>query len=250
MPKIAARNLNLFYGTFRALIDIHMDVQEKRITALIGSSGCGKSTLLRSINRMNDLIEDVKITGSVEIDGADIYKKKADLVSLRKKVGMVFQRPNPFPLSIYENVAFGPRIHHMAKGERLQEIVEEGLRSVLLWDELKDKLRKSALELSLEQKQRLCIARLIAVKSQILLMDEPCSALDPISTLRIEELMQRLKKDYTIVIVTHNMQQAARVSDETGFMLLGELVEFGKTEDIFTRPKDKRTEDYITGRFG
>src|SRR3989338_8805636 len=250
MSKIATQNLNLFYGAFHALLDINMTIHEKRITALIGSSGCGKSTLLRSINRMNDLIEDVKITGSVEIDGEDIYKKKIDLVGLRKKVGMVFQRPNPFPLSVYENVAFGPRIHHMAKGERLHGIVEESLKSVLLWNELKDKLKKSALELSLEQKQRLCIARLIAVKSQMLLMDEPCSALDPIATLRIEELMQRLKKDYTIVIVTHNMQQAARVSDETGFMLLGELVEFGKTEDIFTRPKYKRTEDYITGRFG
>jgi phosphate transport system ATP-binding protein len=199
---------------------------------------------------MNDLIEDVKITGSIVVDGHDIYSENTNLVGLRKKVGMVFQRPNPFPLSIYENVAFGPRVHHMAKDNDLDTLVEESLSSVLLWDELKDKLRTSALRLSLEQKQRLCIARLIAVKSEVLLMDEPCSALDPIATLKIEELMQELKKRYTIIIVTHNMQQAARVSDDTGFMLLGELVEFGKTNDIFTKPKDKRTEDYITGRFG
>jgi len=199
---------------------------------------------------MNDLIEDVKIAGSIMVDGYDIYSENTDLVGLRKKVGMVFQRPNPFPLSIYENVVFGPRVHHMAKRNDLDALVEESLSSVLLWDELKDKLRTSALKLSLEQKQRLCIARLIATKSEVLLMDEPCSALDPIATLRIEELMQELKKRYTIIIVTHNMQQAARVSDDTGFMLLGELVEFGKTNDIFTKPKDKRTEDYITGRFG
>lgn len=250
MDKIEIKNLNLFYDKFQALINVNMPIRQRRITAMIGSSGCGKSTLLRCINRMNDLIEDVRITGSVMVDGFDIYNGRVDLVGLRKKVGMVFQRPNPFPLSIYDNVAFGPKVHHMVKKGDLDALVEEGLSSVLLWDELKDKLRTSALKLSLEQKQRLCIARLIAVKSEVLLMDEPCSALDPIATLKIEELMQRLKNDYTIIIVTHNMQQAARVSDETGFMLLGELVEFGRTEDIFTRPRDKRTEDYITGRFG
>jgi len=250
MKKIEIESLNLFYGDFQALSDIRMSIREKTITALIGSSGCGKSTLLRCINRMNDLIEDVRIQGTVQIDGEDIYKMKSGLTQLRKKVGMVFQRPNPFPLSVYENVAFGPRVHHMAKGDSLEETVSESLRAVHLWDELKDRLHKSALDLSLEQKQRLCIARLIAVRSQVLLMDEPCSALDPLATLKIEELMQLLKKDYTIVIVTHNMQQAARVSEETGFMLLGELIEFGRTPDIFTRPKDKRTEDYITGRYG
>lgn len=250
MNKIEIESLNLFYGDFQALSDIRMSVREKMITSLIGSSGCGKSTLLRCINRMNDLIEDVRIQGTVQIDGEDIYQMKSGLTQLRKKVGMVFQRPNPFPLSVYENVAFGPRVHHMAKGDSLEETVSESLRAVHLWDELKDRLHKSALDLSLEQKQRLCIARLIAVRSQVLLMDEPCSALDPLATLKIEELMQLLKKDYTIVIVTHNMQQAARVSEETGFMLLGELIEFGRTPDIFTRPKDERTEDYITGRFG
>ena len=250
MKKIEIEGLNLFYGDFQALLDIRMSVREKAITALIGSSGCGKSTLLRCLNRMNDLIEDVRIEGSVKIDGKDIYKIMSGLTQLRKKVGMVFQRPNPFPLSVYENVAFGLRVHHMSKGSELEDIVGESLKAVHLWDELKDRLNRSALGLSLEQKQRLCIARLIAVKSEVLLMDEPCSALDPLATLRIEDLMQLLKKDYTIVIVTHNMQQAARVSDETGFMLLGELVEFGRTPDIFTKPKDKRTEDYITGRFG
>ena len=250
MNKIEVEGLNLFYGDFQALQDIRMSVQEKTITALIGSSGCGKSTLLRCLNRMNDLIEEVRTEGVVKIDGQDIYRKNARLTELRKKVGMVFQRPNPFPLSVYENVAFGPRVHHMAKASELEGIVEESLEAVHLWKELKDKLDKSALDLSLEQKQRLCIARLIAVKSEVLLMDEPCSALDPMATLKIEELMQLIKNDYTIVIVTHNMQQAARVSDETGFMLLGELIEFGKTPDIFTRPKDIRTEDYITGRFG
>lgn len=250
MSKIDIKNLNLYYGQFHALINVNAAIKEKCITAIIGSSGCGKSTLLRCVNRMNGLIEDVKTTGSVMVDGSDIYNEGTDLVGLRKKVGMVFQRPNPFPLSIYENVAFGPRVHHMAGKNELDVIVEESLHSVLLWDELNGKLKTSALKLSLEQKQRLCIARLIAVKSEVLLMDEPCSALDPIATLRIEELIQQLKSNYTIIIVTHNMQQAARVSDETGFMLLGELVEFGKTEDIFTKPKDKRTEDYITGRFG
>jgi phosphate transport system ATP-binding protein len=250
MNKIHVEKLNLHYGSFHALINIDMSIREKAITAIIGSSGCGKSTLLRCLNRMNDLISEVRITGSVRIDGEDIYRKKTDLVRLRKKVGMVFQRPNPFPLSIYENIAFGPRVHHLARGSDLEGIVEQSLRAVLLWDELKDRLKKSALDLSLEQKQRLCIARLVAVKSGVLLMDEPCSALDPYATLKIEDLMQQLKKDYTIVIVTHNMQQAARASDETGFMLLGELIEFGRTQDIFTAPRDKRTEDYITGRFG
>lgn len=250
MSIIDIKNLDLYYGKFQALINVNMSIEPKRITAMIGSSGCGKSTLLRCINRMNDLIEDVKITGSIDISGENIYSNHTDLVKLRKKVGMVFQRPNPFPLSVYENVAFGPRIHHMAKGNELDGIVEESLKDVLLWDELKDKLKHNALNLSLEQKQRLCIARLVAVRPEILLMDEPCSALDPIATLKVEELMQQLKSKYTIIIVTHNMQQAARVSDDTGFMLLGELVEFGKTDKIFTVPKDKRTEDYITGRFG
>src|SRR3990167_4247814 len=248
--KIKINNLNLFYGDFQALIDINMQIKGGLITALIGSSGCGKSTLLRCLNRMNDLIEGVRISGSVAIDSEGIYGHKTDLVSLRKKVGMVFQRPNPFPLNIYENIAFGPRIHHLAKNNELDAIVEESLKSVLLWDELKDRLNKSALGLSLEQKQRLCIARLIAVKSDVLLMDEPCSTLDPQSKARIEELMRELKNNYTIIIVTHNMQQAARVSDDAGFMLLGELVEFGKTDDIFTKPNDKLTEDYITGRYG
>jgi phosphate transport system ATP-binding protein len=249
-PKIGVEGLNLWYDKFQALIDVNMAIREKSITALIGSSGCGISSLLRCLNRMNDLIEDVRITGAVRFDGTDIYLRKARLTDLRKRVGMVFQRPNPFPLSVYENIAFGPRVHHQARGDRLEEIVERSLRAVSLWDEVKDRLSRSALGLSLEQKQRLCIARLVAVDSEVLLMDEPCSALDPMSTMKVEELMHRLKDRYTIVIVTHNMQQAARVSDETGFMLLGELVEFGKTTDIFTRPRDKRTEDYITGRFG
>ena len=250
MSAIEIKALNLFYGDFHALIDVNMAVGERRITAIIGSSRCRKSTLLRCINRMNDMIEDVSITGSVKVRGEEIYRKGLAFVKLRKKAGMVFQRPNPFPLSVYENVAFGPKVHHMAKAGELDNMVEESLRAVQLWDELKGRLRKSALELSLEHKQRLCIARLIAVKSEILLMDEPCSALDPIATLKIEELMQVLKKDYTIVIVTHNMQQAARVSDYAAYMLLGELIEFGRTQDIFTNPKDKRTDDYITGRFG
>jgi phosphate transport system ATP-binding protein len=250
MPKITVKNLDLWYGDFQALININAEFAENKITAIIGPSGCGKSTMLRVFNRMNDLIEGVRTKGTVLIDREDVLRPTADLVGLRKKVGMVFQRPNPFPLSIYENIVFGLRVH-CAKNEcNLDEAVENSLRSVLLWDDLKDRLNKAALGLSLEQKQRLCIARLIAVKSDIVLMDEPCSALDPQATARIEELMRELKKDYTIVIVTHNMQQAARVSDDTGFMLLGELVEFGRTQDIFTAPKDKRTEDYITGRYG
>jgi phosphate transport system ATP-binding protein len=250
MSKIIINNLNLWYGNFQALKNINAAFKEKIITAIIGPSGCGKSTLLRVFNRMNDLIEGVQTSGKVIIDGINILEHDTDLIGLRKKVGMVFQRPNPFPLSIYENIIFGSRIHADARKNELDEIIEKSLQSVLLWEELKDRLHKSALDLSLEQKQRLCIARLIAIKPDILLMDEPCSALDPQATQRIEELMRELQKNYTIIIVTHNMQQAARISDETGFMLLGELIEFGKTDDIFTRPKDKRTEDYITGRYG
>jgi len=248
--KIEVKNLNLWYGDFQALKEINVCIEEKKITAIIGPSGCGKSTLLRVFNRMNDLIEGVRITGEVKINDINILDVKMDLVNLRKKVGMVFQRPNPFPFSIYENIVFGPKLHNSIDRYSLDKIVETSLKSVLLWDELKNKLNDSALSLSLEQRQRLCIARLIAVKPDILLMDEPCSALDPQATLRIEELMRELKNNYTIIIVTHNMQQAARVSDDTGFMLLGELIEFGKTEDIFTKPRDKRTEDYITGRYG
>ena len=250
MLNIQADNLNLWYSDFHALINVNTTFAEKQITAIIGPSGCGKSTLLRTFNRMNDLIEGVKTSGKVLIDNENVLDENADLVALRKKVGMVFQRPNPFPLSIYENIAFGLKIHNSVSRNMLDQAVQESLKQVNLWDELKDKLKKSAFSLSLEQRQRLCIARLAAVKPSVLLMDEPCSALDPQATARIEELMQELKRNYTIIIVTHNMQQAARVSDETGFMLLGELVEFGKTEDIFTRPKDKRTEDYITGRYG
>lgn len=250
MEKINASNLNLWYGDFQALKEINLSFSEKRITAIIGPSGCGKSTLLRVFNRMNDLIEGVRTKGRVLVDKDDVLSPEADLVQLRKKVGMVFQRPNPFPLSVYENIAFGARVHESLNRYALDELVEKSLASVLLWDELKDKLKNCALNLSLEQKQRLCIARLIAVKPEVLLMDEPCSTLDPQATARIEELMRELKHNYTIVIVTHNMQQAARVSDDTGFMLLGELVEFDQTENIFTRPKDKRTEDYITGRYG
>jgi phosphate transport system ATP-binding protein len=246
---ITTENLNLFYDRFQALKNINLKIEAKKITALIGPSGCGKSTLLRVFNRMNDLIEGVRIEGKVIIEDKDIYHPKTDLIELRKKVGMVFQRPNPFPLSIYENLLFGLQIHHFPK-EMYEEIIEKALKEVILWKELKDKLHTSALKLSLEQQQRLCIARLISVKPEILLMDEPCSALDPIATQRIEELLLSLKKDYTIVIVTHNMQQAARISDDTGFMWLGELVEFSSTKKIFTSPSKKQTEDYITGRFG
>jgi phosphate transport system ATP-binding protein len=249
-PVIEVRGLNLWYGDFQALLNVSASIRPRMITALIGSSGCGKSTLLRCLNRMNDLIDGVRIEGEIVFDGTDIRSRDISLTALRKKVGMVFQRPNPFPLSIYENIAFGPRVHRMASGNALDGRVEESLRAVSLWDELKDRLGKSALDLTLEQKQRLCIARLVAVEAEVLLMDEPCSTLDPMATMKVEELMHRLKERYTIVIVTHNMQQAARVSDETGFMLLGELVEFGRTADIFTRPADKRTEDYVTGRFG
>jgi phosphate transport system ATP-binding protein len=248
MSKINCNNLNLWYGDFQALINVNASFEERKITAIIGPSGCGKSTLLRVFNRMNDLIEGVRTSGEVLIGGKNILEADTDLVSLREKIGMVFQRPNPFPLSIYENIVFGPAVHGLK--DNLDEVVETSLKAVLLWDDLKDKLKKSALSLTLEQRQRLCIARLIAVKPDVLLMDEPCSALDPQATARIEELMRELKNNYTIIIVTHNMQQAARVSDDTGFMLLGELIEFGKTDDIFTKPKDKRTEDYITGRYG
>lgn len=251
MSKIITKDLNLWYGDFQALKRINLSFAQKRITAIIGPSGCGKSTLLRTFNRMNDLVEGVRVEGEILIDGENIFSGNSDgLVGLRKKVGMVFQRPNPFPLSVYENIIFGLKVHHLAGGKDFDKIVEEALSSVMLWDGLKDRLRRNALSLSLEQKQRLCIARALAVKPDILLMDEPCSALDPQATLKIEELISRLKKDYTIVIVTHNMQQAARVSDDTGFMLLGELIEFGHTTDIFTMPKDKRTEEYITGRYG
>jgi len=251
MAKIWTEKLNLWYGDFHALKDVNANFEPNRITAIIGPSGCGKSTMLRVFNRMNDLIENIKTSGKVLVDGVDILDSGTDLVKLRKKVGMVFQRPNPFPLSIYENIVFGERVHsENIKRDKLDEIAEKSLKSVLLWDELKDRLKEPALRLSLEQRQRLCIARLIAVKSDVLLMDEPCSTLDPQATAGIEELMRELKNNYTIIIVTHNMQQAARVSDDTGFMLLGELIEFGRTQDIFTAPHDKRTEDYITGRYG
>jgi len=251
MSKIITKNLDLWYGSFQALKSVNAAFEANRITAMIGPSGCGKSTLLRVFNRMNDLIDGVRIGGEALIDDLDILAPGTDLVALRKKVGMVFQRPNPFPLSIYENIVFGVRIRgaRVSCGD-LDAIVESSLRGVLLWDELKDSLRSSALRLSLEKQQRLCIARLLAVKPDVLLMDEPCSALDPQATARIEELMRELKRNYTIVIVTHNMQQAARVSDDTGFMLLGELVEFDRTDRLFASPRDKRTEDYITGRYG
>ncbi len=251
MSKITTSGLSLWYGPFQALKDVNSSFAEKKITAIIGPSGCGKSTLLRVFNRMNDLIEGVRVSGEVSIDGENIVASGTDLVRLRKKVGMVFQRPNPFPLSVYENIVFGEKIHAgRVRRDDLDASVEMSLKSVLLWDELKDRLNMPALRLSLEQKQRLCIARLIAVKPDVLLMDEPCSTLDPQATARVEELMRELKNRYTIVIVTHNMQQAARVSDDTGFMLLGELIEFGRTEDIFTAPNQRRTEDYITGRYG
>lgn len=249
-PKIQVSNLNLWYSSFQALKDVNASFKERLITAIIGPSGCGKTTLLRVFNRMNDLVEGVRVVGTVMVDGINVIAPDTDLMTLRRKIGMVFQRPNPFPLSIYENVVFGPRIHGRAGKNELDDIAEKSLQAVLLWDELKDRLDKPALSLSLEQQQRLCIARLIAVKSDILLLDEPCSALDPQATQAIEELMRGLKNNYTLVVVTHNMQQAARVSDEAGFMLLGELIEFGETDQIFTRPRDKRTEDYITGRFG
>ena len=248
--KISVQDLNLHYGTNDALKHVNMEIRENAITAFIGPSGCGKSTFLKCLNRMNDLVENVKIEGKVLIDGEDIYSPKADTTLLRKKVGMVFQQANPFPMSIYDNIAYGPRIHGIKDKATLDQIVEESLRGAAIFDEVKDRLKKSALGLSGGQQQRLCIARALAVQPDVLLMDEPTSALDPISTLKIEELMVELKKKYTVVVVTHNMQQAARVSDDTAFFLVGEVIEFNHTDDIFARPQDKRTEDYITGRFG
>jgi phosphate transport system ATP-binding protein len=250
MRIIEIKDLNLFYGKFQALKNVTLDIESRNITALIGPSGCGKSTFLRCLNRMNDLIEDVRITGRVLIDGEDLYRKDVDLLHLRRKVGMVFQRPNPFPLSIRDNVTYGLRVHGVSDRNIREEKLKKSLEAVHLWEELEDRLDENAFVLSGEQQQRLCIARLAAVEPDILLMDEPCSALDPIATARIEELMFELKKRYTIIIVTHNMQQAARVSDYTGYFLLGDLVEFGETRRIFTNPGDRRTEDYITGRFG
>lgn len=248
--KIVTDDLNLYYGENHALKNISMKIRQNAITAFIGPSGCGKSTFLRCLNRMNDLIDNVKIDGSILLDGENIYDAGVDTTLLRKKVGMVFQQPNPFPMSIYDNIAYGPRIHGMKNKAELDEIVERSLRGAAIFDEVKDRLKKSALGLSGGQQQRLCIARALAVEPEVLLMDEPTSALDPISTLKIEELMEQLKKEYTVIVVTHNMQQAARVSDDTAFFLVGEVVEYGATGNIFTRPKDKRTEDYITGRFG
>jgi phosphate transport system ATP-binding protein len=248
--KIKSRNLTLYYGTKMALNSISMDIPEKQVTALIGPSGCGKSTYLRTLNRMNDLIPGVKITGEVLVDDFDIYNKNVDSVNLRKKIGMVFQKSNPFAKSIFENVAYGPRINGMRDNKKLKEIVEISLQRAAIWEEVKDRLHDSALGLSGGQQQRLCIARTLAVDPEIILMDEPASALDPISTSKIEELIFKLKENYTIIIVTHNMQQAARVSDNTAFFYIGELIEFGKTKKIFTNPEKKQTEDYITGRFG
>ncbi len=249
MDKYTIENLELFYGDFKALKGINLNIKENEITAFIGPSGCGKSTLLKTLNRMNDLVEGCRITGKVLLDGEDIYGN-IDINLLRKRVGMVFQKPNPFPMSVYDNVAYGPRTHGIHARGRLDEIVEKSLRDVAIWDEVKDRLKKSALGLSGGQQQRLCIARALAVEPEVILMDEPTSALDPISTSKIEDLAIELKEKYTIIIVTHNMQQAARISDKTAFFLLGEMVEFDKTETLFSVPKDKRTEDYITGRFG
>ena len=248
--KLYARDLNLYYGDNHALKGINLDIEEKQITAFIGPSGCGKSTFLKTLNRMNDLVPGVKITGQVVLDGENIYAREVDVTLLRKKVGMVFQSPNPFPMSIYDNIAYGPRLHGIRRRLQLDEIVERSLRGAAIWAEVKDRLKKSALGLSGGQQQRLCIARALAVEPEVLLMDEPTSALDPISTMKIEELKSELKKNYTVAIVTHNMQQAARISDKTVFFLLGEMIECGKTEELFSMPKDKRTEDYITGRFG
>lgn len=249
MGIIETKNLNLFYGNVHALKGINLDIKANSVTALIGPSGCGKSTFLRTLNRMNDLIDNVKIQGEVIYEGKNIYNDY-DIIELRKNVGMVFQRPNPFPMSIYDNITYGPKIHGIKSKSTLDEIVEKSLKGAALWDEVKDRLKKSALGLSGGQQQRLCIARVLAVEPDVLLMDEPTSALDPISTAKIEELMDELKKEYTVIIVTHNMQQAGRISDYTAFFLSGEVVESGKTEDIFYKPRDKRTEDYITGRFG
>ncbi|ABW17832.1 phosphate ABC transporter ATP-binding protein PstB [Alkaliphilus oremlandii] len=250
MSKIVVEDLDLYYGAFQALQDISLNIEEKKVTALIGPSGCGKSTFLRTLNRMNDLIDNVRIEGKLELDGKDIYSKDLDVVALRRRVGMVFQKPNPFPKSIYENVVYGPRSYGVKSKIELDSIVEKSLKKAALWDEVKDRLNKSALGLSGGQQQRLCIARALAMEPEILLMDEPTSALDPIATAKIEELVSEIKKEYTIVIVTHSMQQAARISDFTAFFLMGQLIEVGKTKEIFTMPRDKRTEDYITGRFG
>lgn len=248
--KISVRDLNLYYGENHALKNINMDICEREITALIGPSGCGKSTFLKTLNRMNDLVENVRITGQICLDGQDIYDKKLDTTVLREKVGMVFQQPNPFPMSIYDNIAYGPRVHGIRDRRVLDGIVEESLKGAAIWDEVKDRLKKSALGLSGGQQQRICIARALAVKPSVLLMDEPTSALDPVSTSKIEDLMEELKKQYTIVIVTHNMQQALRVSDKTAFFLVGDMVEYADTKTLFSYPQDKRTENYITGRFG
>lgn len=247
--KLSIKNLDLFYGENQALKDINIDIKENKVTALIGPSGCGKSTFLRTLNRMNDLIENVTIKGKIEVDGEDIYQTE-DVIKLRTKVGMVFQKPNPFPMSVYDNVAYGPRTHGIRSKEKLDDIVEETLRAAALWEDVKDRLKKSALALSGGQQQRLCIARALAVGPEVLLMDEPTSALDPISTSKIEDLAIELKKQYTIVIVTHNMQQAARIADKTAFFLLGEVIEFADTDTMFSMPADRRTEEYITGRFG
>ena len=250
MSKIDVSNMDLYYGDFHALKNINLSIDVNEVTAFIGPSGCGKSTLLKSINRMNDLVPGCRITGEMLLDGENIYGGKMDVNGLRKRVGMVFQKPNPFPMSIYDNIAYGPRTHGVRSKAKLDDIVEQSLRQAAIWDEVKERLKKSALGMSGGQQQRLCIARALAVQPEVLLMDEPTSALDPISTSKIEDLAVELKKDYTIVMVTHNMQQAARISDKTAFFLLGEVVEYGETEQIFSMPKDKRTEDYITGRFG
>ena len=250
MSIISVKDMCLWYGDHQALKNVNIEIPEKSITAFIGPSGCGKSTFLKTMNRMNDLIPSVKITGDIRYEGTDIFSKEVDVNNLRKEIGMVFQKPNPFPMSIYDNIAYGPRTHGITNRVELDEIVERALRDAAIWDEVKDRLKKNALGMSGGQQQRLCIARALAVQPKVLLMDEPTSALDPISTSRIEELVMELKEKYTIVMVTHNMQQAVRVSDYTAFFLLGELVEFGKTDEIFSQPKDQRTEDYITGRFG
>lgn len=250
MEKIKIENMDLFYGNFHALKNINLDIEANKITAFIGPSGCGKSTLLKSLNRMNDMVEGCRITGKIILDGEEIFNRKMDVNQLRKKVGMVFQKPNPFPMSIYDNIAYGPRTHGIKKKSELDEIVEQSLRNAAIWDEMKDNLKRSALALSGGQQQRLCIARALAVQPDVLLMDEPTSALDPISTSKIEDCVMQLKEKYTIVIVTHNMQQAVRISDKTVFFLLGEIIESGNTEQIFSMPKNQKTEDYITGRFG
>ena len=248
--KVSIQNMDLYYGDFHALKNLNLEIPANQVTAFIGPSGCGKSTCIKSLNRMNDLIDGCKITGTIKIDGEDIYDPRTDVTLLRKRAGMVFQQPNPFPMSVYDNIAYGPRVHGIKNRAKLDEIVENSLRGAALWDEVKDRLKKSALGLSGGQQQRLCIARALAVEPDILLMDEPTSALDPISTLKIEDLMEELKKDYTVIVVTHNMQQAARVADMTAFFLLGEIIEFYKTQLMFSTPRDKRTEEYITGRFG